>query len=522
MKHFQNLMLIFILAVVFSNCAGVYELPESIQAAQEKQNKTPSWYWGSPDITLDPIEQIPDESAKGLRSIFTQSGNWGYNFLEVDKWEKHIAENATRPVEVFIFDTGGEYAHPDLKPVTRGGKTYTGEPAIDKNYHSTHCAGTYVGTPINSRTPIGIAYELRKKDLIHIRPYKVLSNAGSGSFTQITRGILDANIEAKKLIEQGYFVIYSFSLGSSGFSSSTDAALKAAEELGVLVSVAANGNNGRLGVSFPGKSKYTEGIASINSDGSRSYFSNYGPETMYALPGSGILSTYGESGHKLLSGTSMATPHAGAIAAILASVYNKADAAQISAHMAKYSTEAGESGKDDKYGYGIPKLGRLLSNPIGDAPNEEPDHPDEPSDPEPDPKPEPILDLETYDFTLPKTYTALYRTMSDQQMQSLEFKVNVQYRARKSLVDAANSAVTIADNYFARRFLMMPDGSDEMDVAYWTMYFFKLIEGRNGHDIEVSRIILNLGGVQYEYNDKFPKRVCHDETLRENVITFQY
>ena len=521
MNHFQNLRLILIIAVLFTGCVTPYELPEAIKSAQEQHNNIPTEY-NAPDIILDPIEQIPDDPKTGLRSIFAQAGNWGYNYLELDDWEEHIYENATRPVEVFIFDTGGDYAHPDLKPVTRGGKSFTGEDPIDLNYHSTHCAGTYVGTPINRYTPVGIAYELRKKELIHIRPYKVLSNAGTGSFTQITRGVIEANKEAEKLIKDGYFVIYSFSLGSSGFSGSTDAALREAEKLGVLVSVAANGNNGREGVSYPGRSEYTKGIASINADGSRSYFSNYGPETTFGLPGSGILSTYGKSGHKLLSGTSMATPHAGAIAAVLASVYDKADAKQIISHMAKYSSPAGRGGKDDKYGYGIPKIGRMLSNPIADEPNEKPDQPEKPSEPDEPSEPEPIPDLQTYEFTLPKTYTALYRTMSDGQMQSLEFSVNVQYKARKELTDAAISAVTIADRYFANRFLMMPDGSDELDVAYWSMYFFKLIEGRRGNDIEVSRMTLNIGGVQYEYQDKFPKRVCQDETLRANVITFQF
>jgi subtilisin family serine protease len=522
MKHFINLPLILILAVVFTSCATPYQIPQEIKDAQDRHIRTPREY-SDPPIQLDPIEQIPDTTGpKGLRSLFVQNtGNWGYSFLEVDKYEKQIKELARRPVEVFIFDTGGAYDHPDLKPVTRGGKSFTGETLLDGNGHSTHCAGTYVGSPRGANDPIGIAYPLREKGLIHIRPYKVLSNGGSGSFTWINRGIEDANKVAKQLIDDGHFVIYSFSLGGgTSIVSSTDQLLKEAEQLGVLVSVAANGNNARNAISYPGKSSYTKGISSVNTDGSLSSFSNYGPETFNALPGSGILSTYKAGGYARLSGTSMATPHAGAIAAIVASIYDKATAKQIVAHIAKYSTEAGESGKDEKFGYGYPKIGEILKNPIGD---DQPEQPDEEPDDEPaEPKPDPGFPSTQYEFTIPKTYSSLWRTMSDDQMKTLEFTVSLKYKVDKDLTGAAVKAGQIADGYFRNRFLMLPDGSTELNAAYWTKYFFKLIEGKKGNDIEVSKMTLNINGVLYEYNKVAPRKVNEDCPLRKGAITYQY
>lgn len=526
-KYFQNLRLIFTLAVVFTSCATPYQVPEYIQQEQERHINTPRQY-SDPPIQLDPIEQIPDTTPpKGLRSLFNAAAaNWGYSFLEVDKYEKQIKDLATRPVEVFIFDTGGEYDHDDLKPVTRGGRSYTGEPALDKNGHSAHCAGTYIGSP-RASGPIGIAYPLREKNLIHIRPYKVLTNSGSGSFSAINRAIRDANLVAARLIEDGYFVIYSFSLGGGTIPiASTEAVLQDAEELGVLISVAANGNNGREGISYPGMSEHTQGVASVNTDGSRSYFSNYGPQTQFALPGSGIVSTYKNNSYARLSGTSMATPHAGAVAAILGSIFDRASAKQIADHMAKYSTDAGEAGKDDKYGYGWPKLGRLLKNPLGDKPNEDPEPPKEPSEPEEptEPSPQPPRDHpeETYTFTLPKSYTTLWRTMSDGTMRTLEFTMNVEYTVKADLVGAAEKAVKITDDYFARRFLMMPDGSAELDAAKWTKYFFKLIEGRKGNEIQITDMNLIIGGVVYKYNEVAPRKVCEDVPLRKGAITYQY
>ena len=515
----MNRLLLFLLLFAFS-CATPYKLPEYIKQERQRHLNTPKEY-NQPPIQLDPIELMPDtQKIKGFRSLVAQStGNWGYKFLEIDKYEDKIRDLASRPVEVFIFDTGGGSNHPDLQAVERGGASYTGEPLLDGNGHYTHCAGTYAGSP-HEGGPIGIAYGLREKGLIHIRPYKVLTNSGSGSFTGINNGLKDANQIAKELIDKGYFVIYSFSLGGgTRIISSTDALLKEAEELGVLVSVAANGNKARLGVSYPGLSRYTQGISSVNTNGQLSSFSNYGPETQFALPGSGILSTYKDGKYVKLSGTSMATPHAGAVAAVLASIFDKASAAQIIAHMKKYSTDGGESGKDDKYGYGWPKMGKLLNNPLGSPPSDEPDEPDEPDDKKPDQPQEPPQGPEvSYLFTLPRTYTTKWRTMSQSEMQNLDFTATIEIKSRSGLVPASIEATQLTENFFRSRFLIMFDGATPQDVAKWTKVFYKMINEKAGYAVDIKTMQLIFNGVKYTY-DKPTSRASAKDATRKNVIT---
>lgn len=509
-----------------------YKLPSEIQEAQERFEN--SHRKNIDDITLDPIEQIPDTFKRGLFGLnFTPqaSGNWGYDYLEIDKVvnkiEKGEIPKPSRKVHVFIHDTSGEYEHFDLKPVQGQGQVFTGEASpIGTNGHSPHVAGIIGATKVNG-DEIGIALPVREEGLLTIYPYKVLRNSGSGSYsavinstnyaTNLAKSIMAANEVAKVLLEKGEFVIYNYSLGG-GVSSSLDAALADAKRIGVLL-VAATGNNGREGVSFPGSSDNTLGIGSVTTNGKRSAFSNYGQGTIFTAPGSGIRSTHlGKDKYVTYSGTSMATPQIAGAFALAASIFPDASPIELINHFAKYSTGQGKWSKE--LGYGIPKMVNILTNPID---GDKPDNP-EPPKPDPKPEPEPLPDFpkSKYEFTLPKTYTSLWRTMENDKMQTLEFTISVDYSAKLDLANAAEKTSQICDAYFRNRFLMLPSGSDELDAAYWTKYFFKLIEGKKGNDIEVEDMIININGVLYEYKKAAPRKVNEDCPLRKGAITYQY
>lgn len=534
MKHFINLPLILILAVFSTSCSVFfpYQVPKEIEEAQEAFDNSSKR--GVDDIVLDPIEQIPDTSEKKLFSLdFTPRpvGNWGYNYLKIDKVQDKINKGEInkpgRRVHVFIHDTSGEYEHFDLKPIQGKGQVFTGEQsAIGTNGHSPHVAGI-VGATSSGGKEIGIALPVRKEGLLTVYPYKVLKNSGSGSYsaiinatdyaTTLAKSIIAANEVAKVLLESGEFVIYNYSLGG-GVSSSLDRALADAKRIGVLL-VAATGNNSREGVSFPGSSDNTLGIGSITTNGKRSSFSNYGTGTVFAAPGSGIRSTHlGTNGYTTYSGTSMATPQIAGCFALAASIFTDANATQLVNHFARYSSGGGKWSKE--LGYGVPDMVKILTTPISD---DQPEQPDEEPDDEPaEPKPDPGFPSTQYEFTIPKTYSSLWRTMSDDQMKTLEFTVSLKYKVDKDLTGAAVKAGQIADGYFRNRFLMLPDGSTELNAAYWTKYFFKLIEGKKGNDIEVSKMTLNINGVLYEYNKVAPRKVNEDCPLRKGAITYQY
>lgn len=322
---------------------------------------------GDTIVHLDPIESLP------ITPTFyaMETGNWGPSYLGINSRIDDINGRKRRKVAVFIFDTGGCYDHPFLKDVAWNdlGKSFTGESCQDGHGHSTHVAGIIAAH--SPDYPLGAARMLRD-GFIKLIPVKVLNNGGSGAFSWITAGTKYANEEAKKLIAQGWFVVYNYSIGGGSSYAPLEEAFKEAEALGVLINVAANGNTGKAPPEYPGRSQYTLGTAALQQSGGgveRASYSSYGPETWGAAPGSSILSTYKDGRTAILSGTSMAAPHLCGVFAILASVNPNATADELKAHYIKYAADLGSPGRDEYYGYGAGIIGPLLDNPMGSQPD---------------------------------------------------------------------------------------------------------------------------------------------------------
>lgn len=321
--------------------------------------------YGQDEINLDPIETTP--IAPSARSLAT--GNWGYNALIGSNYDA-IYQRATRKVAVYIFDTGGRYDHPGLQKAAwnERGRIFTGETdGADGNGHSTHVASSYAGVG-QAGEAVGICDALLEKGLIRIVPIKVLDNSGSGTFGY-TNAALDAVLpEVKTLISQGWFVVYNFSLGGgTAVLPDTESRLQAAKDAGVLI-VAAAGNSGTEGVIFPAVGEASNAVAALNSSLTRASFSTYGADVWIATPGQAIYGCYPPNLYRELSGTSMATPHAGAVAALISSVYPTATARDVEAHMARYARDLGDTGRDPFYGYGFPNITAMLANAPGGGP----------------------------------------------------------------------------------------------------------------------------------------------------------
>ena len=308
------------------------------------------------DVVLDPLETTPEI---GILS----ADNWGYKSLGVDSNFDYIKRTASRKVVVFVFDTAGEYTHPDLKGLSKEQcSAFTSK--TDDNGHSHHVAGTYVA--LKEKMDIGLCKPLVEKDLIELVPVKVLEK-GNGTIFVIDQGIKWANEKAQEFISKGYFVVYNFSLGGGSSTwNSTDKLLKQAYDMGVVI-VAAAGNTGKSGVNYPGSSQWTLGVGSLTQKGktlTRSNYSTYGAQVYMATPGESIYSTWLDGGFETISGTSMATPHAGAICAIVASCRPKLTNKEIIKLLSEKSVDLGNKGRDDEYGYGLPLLTELLEKTV--------------------------------------------------------------------------------------------------------------------------------------------------------------
>ncbi|MFT6819820.1 MAG: serine protease [Myxococcota bacterium] len=216
---------------------------------------------------------------------------------------------------VAVIDTGVSVVEDlDADRVLQGASFVPGvSSAQDDNGHGTHVAGTIAQSTNNGLGVAGVA------PLATILPVKVLSASGSGTSEGIAAGIDYA-------VDEGADVI-NLSLGG-GYSEVVHTAIRKARAQGVLV-VAAAGNSGRRGVSWPGALSETIGVGAVGPDGTRAPYSSFGqgidiaaPGGDTRIPGGGVLQdTVTPSGHayRELQGTSMAAPHVAGAAAVLLS-----------------------------------------------------------------------------------------------------------------------------------------------------------------------------------------------------------
>ncbi len=243
----------------------------------------------------------------------------------------------------------------------------------DGDGHGTHVAGI-----VGAEQGIDITIDGVLTDIIgvapdvRIMPVKVLDdnpsgNGASGDIFAVTQGIQYA-------VDNGADVI-SMSFGTANEANLIDPeqgdivyqALKAAYEAGVIL-VSSAGNSGASGVStrnYP--SSYTEVIAVGASDinDARVCFSNIGSYLELMAPGAkswdcndsqsrfGIISTHTDAGYKSIGGTSMAAPHVSGLIALLLQQDSNRTPAQVREILQKSTTDLGDVGKDDYYGYGL-------------------------------------------------------------------------------------------------------------------------------------------------------------------------
>ena len=248
-----------------------------------------------------------------LKSTIKQDNpGWASNILDVPRvWAKTQGEN----VKVAILDTGIDKAHHDFQGAVKGLKDFTATRnrkgnGHDKNGHGTHVAGI-IGARKNRAGFVGVA---PKCDLYIA---KVLDDNGSGSNTWVTKAIAWA-------INQKVDII-NMSLGGPFNDPGLYKIMHEALAEGIIIIVAA-GNEGSLGVNqigYPGRYGGVITVGSHDQLGNISGFSSRGGEVDFLAPGSEILSTLPNGRYGVLSGTSMASPFATGLAALVLSGHKK-------------------------------------------------------------------------------------------------------------------------------------------------------------------------------------------------------
>jgi subtilisin family serine protease len=253
----------------------------------------------------DKISLFPYEM-KSILSVQEAKQKYGWGITAFDlpsAWTKTKGEG----VKIAVLDTGCDLNHPDLKNNLLPGINILDpkKQPWDDNSHGTHVCGI-ISAENNDIGVVGVAPNSK------IIPVKVLDSNGDGSVESVYKGIIWATDIAK-----ADFIC--MSLGCPTPVEEIKRAINHALKKKTICFVAAGNSGLTEKVFYPANYPETIAIGSIDENFKRSKFSNTGKNLDFLAPGSQILSTVPDSWYALMSGTSMATPFAAGVAALLLS-----------------------------------------------------------------------------------------------------------------------------------------------------------------------------------------------------------
>lgn len=305
----------------------------------------PDYLAHAADAFVPPNDPGPTGRPGGWEQVqWNFVGPFGVNALQAWANLAAVGHPGGAGVTVAVLDTGVAYRNlgrfrrsPDFAPsqFVKGYDFVDDRPyAVDHNGHGTHVAGTIAEATNNGIGLTGLAYGAK------IMPVRVLDSSGDGDASSIAAGVRFA------VNHHAQIVNLSLEFTSDVTARSIPdllAAIRYAHRRGVLV-VAAAGNEGRAQVAYPARAHYVLAVGSTTERGCLSDFSNDGPALQIVAPGGGADATIpgdpnchpdqpagrdifqetfvGASPRRFgvpggYEGTSMATPHVSAAAALV-------------------------------------------------------------------------------------------------------------------------------------------------------------------------------------------------------------
>lgn len=307
--------------------------PEDAEACDAYLDTLDTVTFSEPDkeVSLpEPKEGAPD----GATGIAQSHYSWGVEATKTGKYAEFLKSRGTASaVTVAVVDSGVDSSHPFLS-----GRLLKGRDLVDNDDapqdgkgHGTHVTGTVVDC-----TP----------DLnIKIMPVRVLDNSGSGSISVVGLGIEYATDHGANVINM--------SLGGFGHSEYIDDQIKYAISKNVVVVVAAGNDNQDTKYYCPAGDTNCITVAAADKSKTKASFSNYGEAVDLCAPGVNIVSSVPGGGFESKSGTSMASPHVAAAAALLLFQNPSQTPAQIEKKLRDAAEDLGNSGWDRYYGAGF-------------------------------------------------------------------------------------------------------------------------------------------------------------------------
>ena len=348
-------------------------------------SRNPNVVWAEPDyiIPLDLPCKVaggscitPNDPFLGYKwdlhnkgTITNSSGqvlaNTGVTDADMDWIEAydHLGGSFTGSAVIGIIDSGILASHQELSGRVLAMADFFGNTSGADDYgHGTHVAGIAMASGNNGAGVPGVAWGANVK----IVSAKVCGPSGRGPFAQYgcpTTAIVNGVTWA---VDNGANVL-NLSLGGGSGSSAQQNALAYARANNVLPFCATGNEN--TSVSYPAAFPECVAVGATDWNDGRASYSNYGPQVELAAPGgddedpngySYILSAYhdGTASYVFMAGTSMATPQAAGLAALL----HATGMTGAEAKLARMKETADNLGNSNYFGAGRINVWRALAD----------------------------------------------------------------------------------------------------------------------------------------------------------------
>lgn len=302
-------------------------------------------------------EEMKSLDAAGLLEYYEPDGEMTFfddaPYYADDKWDLALINADTalkrqylgQGVRIGVIDSGIN-AHTALADNLLTGQSYIDGDASDTadTYgHGTLVAGLIAG--MSEDGAIGVA---SKAQLV---PLKVTD----GKTVKVST-VCEAMYGA---IDDYDCDILNLSLGITSEFQTLKEAVEYADKKGVLI-ISAVGNAGTSGIIYPAIYDTVIGVGSVDMSGSIYYRSNHNKSVFLTAPGVNVKTTGNTGGYTTATGTSFATPHVTAAAAVLLGIDNTLTSADIMKLLSDTAMDRGDKGYDEYYGYGILNLSKAV------------------------------------------------------------------------------------------------------------------------------------------------------------------
>lgn len=367
---------------------------ETVGETAAELRREPGVEYAVPNYNARASALVPNDPGQSGRPGGWAATQWNFagafSVNAPDAWE--IAARAGAPggrgAVVAVIDTGiayqtrGRYRRaPDFAGTRfRRGYDFVDRDAYanDANGHGTHVAGTIAEATNNGRAVTGLAYGAS------VIPLRVLDECGVGNTAGISRAIRFAADRGADVINLS--LEFEPEVRAAQIPDVLAAVRYASRRGALLVAASGNDDDGNGVVAYPARGARVVSVGATTDNGCQAYYSNSGAGLDVAAPGGGpdaagdgsewdrshcnpidegrfiYQQTFSRSLRSFglprdFEGTSMATPHVAATAALLIAVErrrgNQLTPEQVEARIKATARDLGPPGPDSRYGAGL-------------------------------------------------------------------------------------------------------------------------------------------------------------------------